>query len=72
MLRANKVFSRWRGENVSTAEVEGVLSNLVQLRDVAVYGVEIPGIEGRAGMAAIYDPNLDIDVEQLSLDVHVS
>lgn len=51
--------------------MEGVLSNLVQLRDVAVYGVEIPGIEGRAGMAAIYDPNNDVDIEQLSDDVQV-
>ena len=34
---------RWRGENVSTAEVEAILSNLLGLRDVVAYGVEIPG-----------------------------
>ncbi|KAF0037660.1 hypothetical protein F2P81_010534 [Scophthalmus maximus] len=44
---------RWRGENVSTTEVEGVLSGLLGHSDVAVYGVSVPGVEGKAGMAAI-------------------
>lgn len=44
---------RWRGENVSTTEVEGVLSRLLGHADVAVYGVSVPGVEGKAGMAAI-------------------
>ncbi|XP_072240575.1 long-chain fatty acid transport protein 1-like [Leuresthes tenuis] len=44
---------RWRGENVSTTEVEGVLSRLMGHTDVAVYGVSVPGVEGKAGMAAI-------------------
>lgn len=35
-------FSRWKGENVSTAEVEGILQLLKFVADVAVYGVEIP------------------------------
>ncbi|KFP04736.1 Long-chain fatty acid transport protein 1, partial [Calypte anna] len=47
---------RWRGENVSTTEVEGTLSHILNQTDVAVYGVEIPGVEGKAGMAAIADP----------------
>uniref|UniRef100_A0A672I9S1 Arachidonate--CoA ligase n=1 Tax=Salarias fasciatus TaxID=181472 RepID=A0A672I9S1_SALFA len=47
---------RWRGENVSTTEVEGILSNLLAQTDVAVYGVAVPGVEGKAGMAAIADP----------------
>lgn len=34
---------RWRGENVSTTEVEAVISNVLQLNDAVVYGVEIPG-----------------------------
>jgi solute carrier family 27 fatty acid transporter 1/4 len=31
---------RWKGENVSTSEVEDVISNLVNYRDALVYGVE--------------------------------
>ncbi|KAG5853695.1 hypothetical protein ANANG_G00028780 [Anguilla anguilla] len=46
---------RWRGENVSTTEVEGTLSTLLGQTDVAVYGVPVPGVEGKAGMAAIAD-----------------
>jgi len=34
---------RWRGENVSTSEVEAIISNIVQLNDAVVYGVEIAG-----------------------------
>lgn len=34
---------RWRGENVSTTEVEGILSSLLGQTDVAVYGVLVPG-----------------------------
>ena len=35
---------RWRGENVSTSEVEAVISNVIQLNDATVYGVEVPGL----------------------------
>lgn len=52
---------RWRGENVSTTEVEGVLSRLLGQTDVAVYGVAVPGVEGKAGMAAIADPHSLLD-----------
>ncbi|EFO22528.2 AMP-binding enzyme family protein [Loa loa] len=44
---------RWKGENVSTTEVEGILQLLKCVTDVVVYSVEIPNREGRAGMAAI-------------------
>ena len=33
---------RWKGENVSTAEVEATVSNVIQLACAVVYGVEIP------------------------------
>ncbi|XP_075857632.1 long-chain fatty acid transport protein 1 isoform X1 [Microcebus murinus] len=52
---------RWRGENVSTTEVESVLSRLLGQTDVAVYGVAVPGVEGKAGMAAIADPRGQLD-----------
>ncbi|ESP05040.1 hypothetical protein LOTGIDRAFT_205996 [Lottia gigantea] len=57
---------RWRGENVSTSEVEAVIHNIVKLQDAVCYGVEIPGIEGRAGMAAIVDENNTVDVNVIA------
>ena len=44
---------RWKGENVSTTEVAAVIAGCRGVREVAVYGVQIPGAEGRAGMAAL-------------------
>ncbi|XP_017345575.1 long-chain fatty acid transport protein 6 [Ictalurus punctatus] len=44
---------RWKGENVATTEVSEVLGCLEFLQDVNVYGVTVPGYEGKAGMAAV-------------------
>ncbi|GMT31357.1 hypothetical protein PFISCL1PPCAC_22654 [Pristionchus fissidentatus] len=44
---------RWKGENVSTTEVEGILQPVKSIVDCTVYGVEIYKQEGRAGMAAL-------------------
>ncbi|MFZ5573510.1 MAG: long-chain-acyl-CoA synthetase [Thermodesulfobacteriota bacterium] len=44
---------RWKGENVSTTEVEQIINTLPQVNQAAVYGVAIPKTDGRAGMAAI-------------------
>jgi fatty-acyl-CoA synthase len=44
---------RWKGENVSSTEVGSVLAGCRGVADVAVYGVTVPGTEGRAGMAAL-------------------
>ncbi len=44
---------RWKGENVSTTEVAGVIAAVPGVTDVAVYGVTIPNADGRAGMAAV-------------------
>lgn len=44
---------RWKGENVSTTEVSEVLGSLELIQEANVYGVTVPGNEGRAGMAAI-------------------
>jgi len=35
---------RWRGENVSTSEVEAIISSIVSLNDAVVYGVKVPGL----------------------------
>jgi fatty-acyl-CoA synthase len=44
---------RWKGENVSTSEVEEAIGHFEGVREANVYGVEIPGRDGRAGMAVI-------------------
>jgi len=44
---------RWKGENVSTGEVGEVLAALRGVREANVYGVTVPGLDGRAGMAAL-------------------
>ena len=44
---------RWKGENISTEQVATVIGRLPFVELCAVYGVELPGHEGRAGMAAV-------------------
>lgn len=44
---------RWKGENVATTEVEAAISTDQQVEQATVFGVEVPGAGGRAGMAAI-------------------
>lgn len=57
---------RWKGENVSTSEVEAVVSNAAGYRDAVVYGVEVFGNEGRAGMAAILDQEDNLDLQAVA------
>jgi fatty-acyl-CoA synthase len=52
---------RWKGENVSTNEVAERLLGSPGVKEANVYGVEVPGSEGRAGMAAlVVGPEFDI------------
>jgi fatty-acyl-CoA synthase len=44
---------RWKGENVSTEEVAQVLARSPGVAVANVYGVRVPGTEGRAGMVAL-------------------
>ena len=44
---------RWKSENVSTAEVGDVLGHHRLVLEANVYGVQVPGHEGRAGCAAV-------------------
>ncbi|MEW4923971.1 long-chain-acyl-CoA synthetase [Algibacter sp. 2305UL17-15] len=55
---------RWKGENVATAEVEGVVDHLKCVEICAAYGVQIPNNDGRAGMVTIVrhpEAHFDID-----------
>jgi citronellyl-CoA synthetase len=58
---------RWKGENVSTTEVEEVANTLPQISLSTVYGVKMPGGDGRAGMLSIIpEGNLeDLDLKEL-------
>lgn len=58
---------RWRGENVSTNEVESIMARFLQLTDVAVFGVEIAGEEGRIGMAAIVEAESESNIDLVAL-----
>jgi fatty-acyl-CoA synthase len=52
---------RWKGENVSTTQVAEVLCSVPGVSEALVYGVGVPGTEGRAGMAAlIVEPSFDL------------
>ena len=44
---------RWKGENVSTAEVLTALAASPGVKEGVVYGVSVPNADGRAGMAAL-------------------
>ena len=49
---------RWKGENVSTSEVSEAITAVPGVVEANVYGVTIPGHDGRAGMAAVViDPS---------------
>lgn len=52
---------RWKGENVSTTEVAEAINKLPGISDTNVYGVHVPGHEGRAGMAAIVCEDCDLE-----------
>ena len=44
---------RWKGENVSTSEVEQRLAEAPGVQQVIAYGVPVAGHEGKAGMVAL-------------------
>jgi len=44
---------RWKGENVATTEVAEAICAFPGVQHASVYGVAIPGAEGRAGMATL-------------------
>jgi fatty-acyl-CoA synthase len=56
---------RWKGENVSTTEIEEVVSQAPGVDEAVVYGVLVPGAEGRAGMTAVV-PGDAFDLEEFA------
>lgn len=59
---------RWKGENVSTTEVENIIDESGLAEEAIVYGVEIPGTNGKAGMVTLVPQNgsvTDFDIDRL-------
>ncbi len=53
---------RWKAENVSTAEVAAVVGGTPGVLEANVYGVEVKGQDGRAGMASVVvDDTFDLE-----------
>ncbi|MEO1043464.1 MAG: long-chain-acyl-CoA synthetase [Pseudomonadota bacterium] len=48
---------RWHGENVATTEVEAAVIGYPEIEDAVVYGVAVPGMDGRCGMLAVTPAN---------------
>jgi fatty-acyl-CoA synthase len=59
---------RWKGENVSTAEVLTTLTASRGVIDAVVYGVTVPGTDGRAGMAALV-VNGEFDLDAFRVEI---
>ncbi|WP_339747729.1 long-chain-acyl-CoA synthetase [uncultured Maricaulis sp.] len=60
---------RWKSENVSTGEVAEAL-NFDGIEQANVYGVEVQGHAGRAGMAALVAGHHVVDLEALHEHIH--
>jgi len=59
---------RWKGENVATSEVSEAICAFPGVTAANVYGVAIPGTDGRAGMAALVtDGELDLAALRIHL-----
>ena len=58
---------RWKGENVSTTEVENIIDGSGMVEEAIVYGVEIPGSNGKAGMVTLvpHSNGQEFDVNRL-------
>jgi fatty-acyl-CoA synthase len=64
---------RWKGENVATSEVAEALSAIPGIREANIYGVKVPGTDGRAGMAAlVVDGEFDITSLAERLEGHLA
>ncbi len=56
---------RWKGENVSTTELENICMQFPGIEDCTAYGVQIPETNGRAGMICISTQQQKPDLDEL-------
>jgi fatty-acyl-CoA synthase len=59
---------RWKGENVAAFEVAEAIGAFGGIREATVYGVSVPGADGRAGMAAVV---LDAELDRAAFRAHL-
>ncbi|RDI68550.1 long-chain-acyl-CoA synthetase [Nocardia pseudobrasiliensis] len=58
---------RWKGENVATTQVEAAFDGADAVTEAVVYGVDVPGADGKAGMAALtLRPGVEFDGKALA------
>ena len=63
---------RWKGENVASSEVSGVIRAYSGIQHAIAYGVRVPGTDGRAGMATVVtDDGVDVNVLRGHLAAHL-
>jgi fatty-acyl-CoA synthase len=69
--RVGETF-RWKGENVAASEVAQVISSCPAVIEASVYGVEVKGYDGRAGMAAlVVDDAFDLAALRRHIDARL-
>ncbi|XP_069481724.1 long-chain fatty acid transport protein 6 [Ambystoma mexicanum] len=57
---------RWKGENVATTEVSDIIGMVDFIQEANVYGVSVPGNEGKVGMASIVlKPNQSLHLKRI-------
>ncbi|MGB6085416.1 long-chain-acyl-CoA synthetase, partial [Parvibaculum sp.] len=61
---------RWKGENVATSEVSEAISVFPGVKEANVYGVHVPGTDGRAGMASIVAENGSLDLDKFRTQMY--
>ncbi len=60
---------RWKGENVATSEVSEVMAIVPGVQEANIYGVAVPGHDGKAGMAALVaDDDLSLADLKIAVD----
>jgi len=57
---------RWKAENVSTNDVQEVLTTCDGVSEAVVYGVQVPHADGRAGMAALVVDEGQFDADRFA------
>lgn len=63
---------RWKGENVSTHDIQVVLGDMPGVKEINAYGIRIPNTDGRAGMVSVVleDASKALDFEDFTRRVN--